>query len=72
MRLGSLINCSGEAAQTSHKLNEGTWIKGQSAGLSLWQAQNTNDFILFLQHYDVFLQVAGVFSIFRPTAFTYR
>ena len=26
-----------------------------------------DDLIFFLQHYAVFLQVPGVFSIFRPT-----
>ena len=30
------------------------------------------DLIFSLQHYDVFFQVAGVFSIFRPTACTNR
>ena len=30
-----------------------------------------DDLIFFLQHYDVFLQVAGVFFKFRPRAFTY-
>ena len=31
-----------------------------------------HDLIFFLQHYGVFLQVPGVFSIFRPRACTYR
>ena len=30
-----------------------------------------NEFNFFLQHYDVFLQVPGVFSIFWPRACTY-
>ena len=30
-----------------------------------------NDLIFFLQHYGAFLQVPGVFSIFRPRACTY-
>ena len=30
------------------------------------------DLNFFLQHYGVFLQVPGVFSIFRPRACTYR
>ena len=35
-------------------------------------ADASDDLIFFLQHYGVFLQVPGVFSIFRPRACTYR
>ena len=38
VRLGSLINCSGKAAQTSHKLNV---KRPGSNGPSLWHAHDT-------------------------------
>ena len=38
--------------------------------LDFYNESSAHDLIFFLQHYDVFLQVAGVFSKFRPKACT--
>ena len=44
---------------------------GSNVGAATAAAGNGDDLIFFLQNYDVFLQVAGVFFKFRPRACTY-